>query len=719
MSANTANLSGQNSGGNGGGTLVRPWIINSKCDLLLFVGTPLLIIPLLSIARTTYSIEQISLFVVAFGAMGHHLPGMIRAYGDRALFSRFRVRFIVAPIFLLSVAIYFSFHHYSGLLLIALLWAFWHALMQIYGFLRIYDAKTKSPSRLNSWMDFLMCLSWFTTGFVWSPGRMTLILEGFYKSGGPLLEPTAVHILQSTVGIVTGVISLFYVVNLLREMGHGYYPSPVKLFLMGISIAFWFYTMMGVENVILGIAMFEIFHDVQYLSIVWIFNRNRAEKDPAAGRFTRFLFRRSGVMLGLYIGLVFAYGFLGLLPEIVTMQRLNQALAALYVSSGLLHFYYDGFIWKVRESTTRAALNLDDSAARSLRTQHIPGWIVHGSKWMAFVIPVALLGWTESRGAMPRLDQFRNIVAILPNSWSAHHELGLELMRLGDFGAALDHYREAVQLNPGSAVAQSKLGNLYAQRKDDTRAIRHLTEAIRLDPQLVDAHSDLGVIFLSRGEINRAEEEFQAAITLHPENATAHNNLANVLQNQGKIQAAERHFRLAVRLQPGYAVAHNNLGLVLLRQERFGDAIEEFEQAMRYQSRYAEACYNRGVVFFRQGDRAAALASYRQAIEWDPDLVMALNGLAWIIATDTKSIHNSIQEAVAASQHAVELTRSEQPICLTTLATAYAADGQFELATNTAEQALQIARQMQAVELTRQLESHLDLYKRGIRVTEP
>ncbi len=32
--------------------------------------------------------------------MGHHLPGMIRAYGDRALFQRFRWRFYLGKVFM-------------------------------------------------------------------------------------------------------------------------------------------------------------------------------------------------------------------------------------------------------------------------------------------------------------------------------------------------------------------------------------------------------------------------------------------------------------------------------------------------------------------------------------------------------------------------------------------------------------------------------------------
>ena len=82
------------------------WILDSWRDLVLYVCTPLLLLPIFIAAQGMWSAEDIYLFVAAFGAMGHHLPGMIRAYGDRALFRRFQWRFIFAPIFLLSVCVF-------------------------------------------------------------------------------------------------------------------------------------------------------------------------------------------------------------------------------------------------------------------------------------------------------------------------------------------------------------------------------------------------------------------------------------------------------------------------------------------------------------------------------------------------------------------------------------------------------------------------------------
>ena len=56
-------------------------------------------------------------------------------------------------------------------------------------------------------------------------------------------------------------------------------------------------------SVLVGIALFEVFHDVQYLSLVWIYNRKRVESDRSIGGFMRFVFRRSGALSGVYVRL--------------------------------------------------------------------------------------------------------------------------------------------------------------------------------------------------------------------------------------------------------------------------------------------------------------------------------------------------------------------------------------------------------------------------------
>ena len=153
--------------------------------------------------------------------------------------------------------------------------------------------------------------------------------------------------------------SVLLLTNHFRLSFQGNSPIPSNSHSSGTSIGFWWFCNNGVSNILAGIALFEVFHDVQYLSLVWIYNRNRVEKDRSISGFLRFIFRRSGSLVGLYVGLVFAYGAFGYFGVQSQIEMVKKTLMGVVAASGLLHFYYDGFIWKVRERSTRESLRSD------------------------------------------------------------------------------------------------------------------------------------------------------------------------------------------------------------------------------------------------------------------------------------------------------------------------------------------------------------------------
>src|SRR5213078_4703208 len=287
------------------------WILDSWRDLVLYVCTPLLLVPIFIGAQGVWGAEDIYLFVAAFGAMGHHLPGMIRAYGDRALFQRFRWRFICAPIFLIVVCTAFFLWDLKGIVLVAFIWGVWHGMMQTYGFCRIYDAKVGSFAALTRRLDFALCGIWFATAVLLSSQRMTDTLDSYYSAGGPFIPPGLLRAAQQALLALALVVAGLFLVNFIRMWITGKRPNPVKLVLLITSISFWWYCNNIVASVLVGVALFEVFHDVQYLSLVWIYNRKRVETDSSIGGFMRFVFRRSGSLVGVYVGLIFAYGALG------------------------------------------------------------------------------------------------------------------------------------------------------------------------------------------------------------------------------------------------------------------------------------------------------------------------------------------------------------------------------------------------------------------------
>src|SRR6185295_12723850 len=254
-----------------------PWILGPWKDLVLFIGTPLLIIPLVAIAQLRFSAEAIGL-VGVMGARGHHLPGMLRAYGDRELFQRYRVRFIVAPVFLLIVCAMFATRVPDTLLVVLLLWGLWHGLAQVYGFMRIYDGKLGARSTWRARLDMAMCIAWFVGGLLHSPDKVADVLSQFYVVGGPVISSAMVDAFRGTWDVLTALVTAGFLVYTVDRWRHGEPCSKLKLLVMATSFSFWWYAMVYLKEIILGVAVFEIFHDVQYLAIVWVYNRTRVDK---------------------------------------------------------------------------------------------------------------------------------------------------------------------------------------------------------------------------------------------------------------------------------------------------------------------------------------------------------------------------------------------------------------------------------------------------------
>jgi tetratricopeptide (TPR) repeat protein len=668
--------------GSPAGKKKSPWILDWGRDLALFVATPALILPAFLLAREAgISIEDLALAVLAFGALGHHLPGMMRAYGDRELFQRFKWRFILAPIAIASVTVAFTIWELSAIVLAVYLWGAWHGLAQIYGFVRIYDAKVGSFLTRTKKLDFAMCVAWIGTGILWSPSRVYFLLDLYHvQIGGPLPPASVIHGIQILAAVATGIITVLFALNHLALWRAGQAPSLIKIVLMATAFGFWWYANFAFSNMIVGVALFEVFHDVQYLAIVWYFNRNRAERDPNCGSFTRFLFRRyklliSLVVVAVYVGLVIAYGSLRYLERALPADVLKNALTGVLAASGLLHFYYDGFIWKVREKKTGEALGVQGiketspapapaSALQALRAR--APWLLHGAKWSLFLIPVAILGaiQPQARGAEKHFHRLSNLAVVLPHNPRIHevlataymdnadpdnairhyelaiengiklpgveHRLGDLYAGKGDIDAARRHYRRALELNDRAAQTIVNLGQLSAREKDWTTALRYADEAIAIDPDIAEAHANRGQALYNLRRFDEAKPALERALDLNAGLLTACGQLGAIAAIEGRHADAVVHYETLLHWEPGDRTAMIELGRSLAALGRLDDAAARFERAIAAGPRTPLAA--RAHVRFAEALEAAqqpgdALEHYRTALEILPRLPQAQQGV--------------------------------------------------------------------------------------------
>jgi Flp pilus assembly protein TadD len=534
------------------------WILGPVADMVLFVATPLLIVPAVLLSRKGLSDQAIYAIVGTLGATGHHLPGMLRAYGDRALFHRFRIRLTVGPILLLGISVPLLFTNLrSGMDVVLALWGFWHGLMQVYGFLRIYAAKTGQTSARSAWIDWLMCLAWFGAGMVCSDGRVFRLLETFHRSGGPLIPTEWIFGFRNAWLVGTGVITTVFLVHEFSQRSRFRPATGIRLLAMAISFAFWWFAMVMIDNIIVGITLFEIFHDVQYLAIVWVFNRKRVEQAADVGVFTRHLFRRSQLMLVVYIALVAAYGVGTRLPEYLGGESLEELMVALIWISTLLHFYLDGFIWKVREQSTRAGLGLVDSSREE--TRPLTEGLVHALKWTPFllaIIAMAASQWWNDYVFGDRRDRdaqvlarYHHLAKVVPGHDHAHLTLGTQLRKQGQVVQARQSIEKALQLSDGkNTEAHFQLAMLLSTEHDIDGTIRHHRIVLSREPKRTESRVQLALALQAQGDHDGSEQQLKKALELDDDLPATHVGLGRLYLETSRHAQARRHLQRAVSL---------------------------------------------------------------------------------------------------------------------------------------------------------------------------
>lgn len=556
---------------------VSRWILNRPRDIVFFVATPLLILPLCFLASLKFSGEDILLIVSCFGALGHHAPGLMRAYGDRGLFRRYWLRFTLAP-----AAAFFLFlanppEQIPGVMLILLCWSVWHFLMQTYGFARIYDARAGVFDPVTQRLDFALCIAWSGTCLLFAPGRMSEYLSLALKSGVTSVLALPFTEIRNIWFIATIVITLLFAVNAFWRALHGDPVNVAKLSLFASTFLFFWFCAVSLTNFLIGIAMFELFHDVQYLAIVWLFNQNRVRNDPQIGSFTHFLFRPGGGRWIVYLGLVLAYGFVAFVAERLSTGRLQQVLFGVVAASNLLHFYYDGFIWKIRDTATSEALDLH---AGSRRIMNVSG-LKHAAKWCVLILLAAGLLHAQSEDEMSALDQARAVAECVPDSITALNTLAKECYENGDYLECAAAARKALEFGSERHASFMYLGVALNALDQPNQGFEHLQRAFELNPHDAFLRFHLAMGYVRQSDYEQAAEHLRASIRMSPDDAVAHQNLGAVLLMQGRPEEAAGELALAVGLMPDNPPALTSLGDAYLQLGKTQEAIDVLQQSRK------------------------------------------------------------------------------------------------------------------------------------------
>jgi len=199
------------------------------------------------------------------------------------------------------------------------------------------------------------------------------------------------------------------------------------------------------------------------------------------------------------------------------------------------------------------------------------------------------------------------------------------------------------------------------------------------------ALNNLGIIFLDKGQLDEAISKLQAAIDLRPENGPAYDNLAKALLRKGRLPEAMVQYRKFLEIEPGNVEARNTLGTALIQQGRVSEAI----------------------------------AQWRDALAIQPDNGNAASNLAWVFATCPEDSIRDGTRAVELAEKAMRLSGGKIPMIFRVLAAAYAENGRFSDAIDTAQRGADLANRTGNPALASELESNIALYQSGKPLRDP
>jgi len=310
----------------------------------------------------------------------------------------------------------------------------------------------------------------------------------------------------------------------------------------------------------------------------------------------------------------------------------------------------------------------------------------------------------------------RKVLKLKPENAMAYHFLGKSYYNEGLYNEAFEYYTKHVKLKPESYGGYNNLGLSLAMQNRFDEAIENFSQSIHISPYLLpEPYYNLAHALRKLGRFEEALRQLQKAREIFPDVKEVEEELKKVLAEKEKFDRAAEE----LKNNPDSAEAHYEMARFFYKYKRLDLAVEHCQKALRIKPDYFKARKSLAGTLFELDRRKSALKQYYLLLRDEPDSAKILNPIAWILATTEDTNIKNPPEAVKFALRACELTGYNDPQTIDTLAAAYAADGKFAQAIETAKKAIELANSLERKDLAEETREKLELYKQGQPYNEP
>ncbi|MEM9941741.1 MAG: tetratricopeptide repeat protein [Planctomycetota bacterium] len=255
---------------------------------------------------------------------------------------------------------------------------------------------------------------------------------------------------------------------------------------------------------------------------------------------------------------------------------------------------------------------------------------------------------------------------------------------------AISDATKAIEINPKSVQALMIRASMYSDQQQLDKAFDDVTQVLKIRPLTESAVRLRGIILSQQGKFDAAIDDFVLLSNSDRENTFYRRQLAMLYNANDEPSKAVRIYNNLLRsnTQDEWEDQPDEIKLILMRQRAstlrgrgdarlskgsHEDAIEDYEEALEIQ---------------------VSIRDLEKKLELDvsPADDGVLNNLAWVLATSPKDDVRDGEAALKYATEAAEVTKFQQAHILSTLASAYAEQGDFENAIKYIKDAIEVNR---------------------------
>ena len=256
----------------------------------------------------------------------------------------------------------------------------------------------------------------------------------------------------------------------------------------------------------------------------------------------------------------------------------------------------------------------------------------------------------ESQRSLDQLAQ------LFPKQQAVYINRGVTYENLGKFDLAIADINKAMELSDQHRAyllfhrSTSAIG-----KKDYQSAINDLNQVIKIDPKTM--------AFVRRGEALLATNQIDAALA---------------------------DFSKALELDNNQHYSRYHRAKILEMQQKDDDALADYNYLVDNGVNSGPVFYARSHLFKRKKQWKAAIADQEKAVKLAPKFIDYLNDLAWSLSTVPDESLRDPGKAIEYATQACELSEWKRGLILDTLATAHAANGEYDKAVEVIDRALKL-----------------------------